>query len=338
MKTIYKIFLFISIIGVAHILYSHICGEDGIICVEGMPGCENCDFGGPGPGYYPKDKDGSFLLPEVPVWRSTGEPIYLPDYWPTLIAPIGGPIQEASPKELVLQQVKNTECEGVNRANALANTSGFMDIVNQIRNKNVEWASAIKLHNPNDLNSLYFAVPYTNANPSENHVNINPTWNSNSGYTLGFIHNHPSGSAPSPSDLFNAALNIRDIINDGSIPPSQLEMYLRNYTSVIISGEYIYTITIENAMLFSLMAGEFNKARINANNQFTNIQKDYFTKNNIGEPATSAEKQAAGELALTKMYEKMINLNKQKIGDTNNNETIKKDNKGKMIKTNPCTP
>ncbi|OOG19796.1 hypothetical protein BWD42_07825 [Sphingobacterium sp. CZ-UAM] len=157
-------------------------------------------------------------------------------------------------------------------------------------------------------------------------------------YTLVFIHNHPSGNAPSPSDLFNAAINIKNVVDNGLMTESQLTNYLTNFASIIVSGDYVYTVTIKNALLFSIMAGEFNKVQARANKQYIDALTSYFINNGIGEPASTSEKQLGGESILIKMYNKMFNLSKQKITDINNNKIVKKDDQGNIIKTDPCTP
>ncbi|AKK71288.1 hypothetical protein OK18_00325 [Chryseobacterium gallinarum] len=337
MKTIYKIFLFISLIGIVQILYSHICGEDGIICVEGMPGCENCDFGGPGNTYdFPKNDQGQFVFPEIDVYGVTSSPIYLPDYWPTLIAPIGGAPVEPTPNQLILQQAKFSDCDGVKRANELAKIQAIRDAIALIKNKNVEWGVPLQLDDPNDGRTPKPGTPYTNN--KTNSISFKPTWNSVDGYLIGFIHNHPSGGAPSPSDLFNPAMNIMKMVDNGSIPPSQIQNYLQNFVSIIVSGEYVYTVTIKNALLFSIMAGDFNKAQSAATIQYKNLLTDYFVNNNIGDPPSIADNQKGGEKVLLTLYGKMFNLSKQKISDLDKNQSVQRDSQGNIILKDPCTP
>jgi hypothetical protein len=339
MKIYYKLILLISFIGLSRGVFSQpACGIDDpyFICVEGMTACSECNLYSPSPGF--PGSGTTIWIPEVTVNPNTGQPFNLVDYWPNFVPPVvGSPTTTGpSPLQLIVQQTKNTECDGVRRANELANNAAIRAAIAEIKNRNVEWGVALSLSDPNVPNSINTGTPYTDN--KTNSISLKPTWSAQEGYIIGFIHNHPSGNAPSPSDLFNAAINIKNMVDKGLIPESQLTNYLTNFSSIIVSGDYVYTVTIKNALLFSLMAGEFNKVQETANKQYIDALTSYFIDNGIGEPATTSEKQLGGESILIKMYDKMFNLSKQKITDTNNNKIVKKDDRGNIIKTDPCTP
>ncbi|OOG19800.1 hypothetical protein BWD42_07845 [Sphingobacterium sp. CZ-UAM] len=338
MKIYYKLILLISFIGLSRNVFNQpACGIDDpyFICVEGMTACSECNLS-PSPGF--PGSGTTIWIPEVTVNPNTGQSFNLIDYWPNFVPPVvGSPTTTSpSPLQLIVQQTKNTECDGVRRANELANNAAIRAAIAQIKDRSVEWGVAGTLSDPDVPNSINMGTPYTDN--KTNSISFKPTWSAQEGYTLVFIHNHPSGSAPSPSDLFNAAINIKNVVDNGLMTESQLTNYLTNFASIIVSGDYVYTVTIKNALLFSLMAGEFDKAQAEATRQYKNALTTYFVDNGIGEPATTSEKQLGGESILIKMYDKMFNLSKQKITDANNNKIVKKDAQGNIIKTDPCTP
>ncbi|GEM_PF-1390481 len=267
------------------------------------------------------------------IYNTVCENVWVPD--PPTDGGTTNPETPPTPKQLLLQQTKNTDCDGVTRANQITSNQAVRNVINTIKDKDVEWGAAIKLSNPNDPSSLIIGTPSSDNNVSRK--SVNPTWDSKGGYVIGYIHNHPNGGAPSPSDIFNAALDLTQMVDQQNIPANQLESYIRNYTSIIVSGGNVYTLTIENAQLFAIMAGNFNKTQKGANEQYTNSMTKYFVANEISDPPSTVDNQTSGELALLKMYGKMFNLNKQKIDETNKNQAVNRDSKGKLNKTNPCT-
>src|SRR5690606_20563023 len=130
-----------------------------------------------------------------------------------------------------------------------------------------EYAAAIKLSNPNDPTSITLGSTFTDS--KSNAVNIIPSWSENSGYTVGFIHNHPNASAPSPSDIFVPALKISDMIQTNAGREAQLNNYPDHFASIVVCGDKVFTITIKNATYFNAMqdaryfAPGFNSSKVN---------------------------------------------------------------------------
>jgi hypothetical protein len=335
MKIFYRLILLISLIGLSRDLHSQpVCGIDDpfFICVEGMTACAECNLYRPGPGF--PGNPNPIKIPEVPVDPPIRDPNFLPEDPIRPIPPIGTPNTQLTPKQLVLKNAKFDPCQSVTRANDLTRNQDFRNRINQIKDKSVEYGAAIKLRDPNDPNSVSIDPPSTDNNVSNK--NVRPTWDAKNGYVVGYIHNHPGEGSPSPSDLFNAAVDIMELVNSSNIPANQLEIYLRNFSSSVVSGGNVYTITISNAQLFSIMSGNFNSSREAANSQYKNAVADFIDRHYPNGTSTE-DYQAAGESAILKMYGNMINLSKQKIGETDRNKAIKRDKNGNISKVNPCT-
>ena len=217
------------------------------------------------------------------------------------------------------------DCDATTKANKLLAKQAVIDLISRIKGKNVEWGAYLISNNPNMPNS--FAVG-TEFEGEGNRINISPRWDQTNGYHMGFIHNHPSGSAPSPSDVYNAAHSLNQMYNNPSVSNIQLTNYIDNFASIVVSNGYIYTITIKHARNFSYMKDGFNRDK--ENEMYKESFREYLNKN------PNVTVQEAGEYALLKLYDNEIQLNKQKIGETNKNQNIKLDN-NKKVKTNkPC--
>ncbi len=225
--------------------------------------------------------------------------------------------------------MKRSDCDAVKKANEIALIQQLKNVIDEIKSKSVEYGANIVFNDPTYWGTITTQSVYTNNRP--NGITMNGSWSSTAGYTMGFIHNHPSNSAPSPSDIFNASHKLTELKN--STTNQQLTNYIQNYTSMIVSGEYIYTVQIKDANSFSLMKNGFDRDK--ETNLYTNLVKDYMLRNNIGDDSSIEDLQAAGEYALLRLYGNNIHILKQKIGEINKNKLIKLEN-NKVIKKEGC--
>jgi len=267
------------------------------------------------------------------IYNTVCENVWVPD--PPTDGGTINPITPPTPKQIMLQETKNTDCDGVTRANQLSRNQDFRNRVNEISSKSEEWGAAIKLRDPNDPSSVY--IDPASSDNKVSSKSVNPSWDATRGYVIGYIHNHPGEGSPSPSDIFNPAVDLLEMVNSQNIPANQLQNYLRNFSSSVVSGGNVYTITIANAQLFAMMTGNFSAAQKDANIQYQNATLEFINRN-YSNGTTTEEYQASGESALIKMYGKMFNLSKQKIGETDRNKAVKRDQNGNISKVNPCTP
>ncbi|TDS05543.1 hypothetical protein, partial [Sphingobacterium paludis] len=258
------IFFITAILLIFEKSYGQVCGEDGIPCVDGMPGCTICNFRPPG---TPGAPNNPIWIEPVPV-NPPAPPPSLP-FIPTITLPpfgAGGVTTDDVRKQKadILARLKISDCDGVKRANEVSKNVDVQKAIQAIKDKPKEWGVEIELPDPSDPSKFILGEPFTQEN--KNLITFNPTWDNDNGYTIGFIHNHPSGSAPSPSDIFNASFDLMDGAQNLNIPPEQFLIYLNNFASLIVSDNYIYTITIKDAQLFAYMTKELYGERQIAEN------------------------------------------------------------------------
>ncbi len=83
-----------------------------------------------------------------------------------------------------------------------------------------------------------------------NMFEMNFTWNSTAGYTIGDAHTHPTGSAPSPADVFGMAKNLNDpeLQNAGA---SDIDFYKRNVSVTVLTAHGNYVVTVKDWALLN---------------------------------------------------------------------------------------
>lgn len=251
-------------------------------------------------------------------------------------APVGGgsgPGPELDPKKK-LMAVKRTDCDGINTANKVTSNALVQKKINEIKNKSMEYGTAIMFSDPGSINTVTLGT--TNSG-SENNVQISPAWDQNRGYHTGYIHNHPSGSAPSPADVLGPIHNLNDMMTQANISESQMRHYIENFSSIVVSGDNVYTITIKDVYHYSQMKQAYTPQRAFTERQrYEVMAREYLESNGIkeGDYVSPSMNQEAGEFALLRLFDQMIHLNKQKIGEQNKNQAVKRD--GKKLKKSGC--
>lgn len=77
------------------------------------------------------------------------------------------------------------------------------------------------------------------------HIHSNFTWNTTDGYTVGFAHNHPAGTAPSPQDIFDVvekALNSHEL----KMFPSDQKFFINNVSVTVVTKDNNFIITLND--------------------------------------------------------------------------------------------
>ncbi|MGJ1263930.1 hypothetical protein [Sphingobacterium spiritivorum] len=248
------------------------------------------------------------------------------------VPPVGGGSAPGVDPKKKLLAVKRTDCDGINTANKVNSNALVQKKIQEIRNKTMEYGTAIMFSDPGSINTVTLGSTISG---SENRVQISPAWDQNRGYHTGYIHNHPSGSAPSPADVLGPIHNLNDMMNQASISESQMRYYIENFSSIVVSGDNVYTITIKDVYHYSQMKQAFTPARqLIEKNNYEAMAQEYLKNNKIKSP-TPEQLQEAGEFALLKLFDQMIHLNKQKIGEQGKNQSIKRDGQ-KQLKKSGC--
>ena len=318
-------------------LWYTVCSDMTLTLAPSFTGCNPpfgvpvCDDGGT-PGEWFQRKPGSntiacedVLYPVPPL----PENLYNPDIVVDRDWDRGNPLERLASLFRKDGEIKFpvNPCDAVIKANQIASNAGLKTLINDIKNKTLENGAYIYLNSENNMDSRKLGVPYSSGLESKLKIAY-PSWNETQGYSIGFIHNHPNGGAPSPSDIFVPAQRIVGLATvDSKFSDQQIIDYIRNYSSIIVSGEYVYTVTIKDPFFFALAQDVFveqrepeimEKKRKVENARFTKKIEKYLTNTD----GTKEDVQKAGDAALLELYGKIINISKQKIGDTNQNKAL----------------
>ncbi|WP_146113759.1 hypothetical protein [Sphingobacterium gobiense] len=223
----------------------------------------------------------------------------------------------------LLNETRKTDCDAIALANKKGRDNSIINLINRIRNRENEWGTMFKFETLGS-EAISLGVEWEG---KKNSINYTPKWNTGDGYHVGFIHTHPSKSAPSPSDVYNPLFDLNNFVNDPEVNEDHLRSYIDNFASVVVSGDYIYTISMKDTFRASLMKGGFNQE--NENNLYRQFVKDYLRHTT---DVSVEQYQEAGEYAILKLYGDGVHISKQKIGSPDSNEIIKLGEKKKSIK------
>ncbi|RKF42568.1 hypothetical protein BCY89_03605 [Sphingobacterium siyangense] len=236
----------------------------------------------------------------------------------------------SNPPPIIPLSIRKTPCEAVNLANKINRIARVKRIADSIQNRTDEHGAYIRFSNQDSTNSITFGNIYSNGTHSK--IKIDPQFSANNGYDIGFIHNHPEKSGPSPTDVIVALHNLTQMDNNATISKQQMANYIDNFASIVVSGGYIYTITIKNARYISYAKDGFNKEKMNT--LYNKYYKEYARSRNLDDTDID-QYQAPGEYALLRLFGEDINLSKQKIGVDNSNMILTRAGNS-IAKSNPC--
>jgi len=95
-------------------------------------------------------------------------------------------------------------------------------------------------------NGIYLTTPQINASASTpDQMNPPFYWDNVNGYTIGFTHDHPNGTAPSPEDIFSMLLNSQSTTLT-SAGQQAVAFYKANVSVTVVTSDNNYVVTINN--------------------------------------------------------------------------------------------
>ncbi|NGF58349.1 hypothetical protein G5B00_17775, partial [Parapedobacter sp. SGR-10] len=226
------------------------------------------------------------------------------------------------------QNKENNPCDGVTKANALKNKVSVSSEINVIKNSSSETGYKFYVLDNSDYNTFYVGNGVVNGSSSNWATNFTWDSNTNGGYTIGHMHNHPAGSAPSPSDAM-AGVDLDQMQSMPNISTGEVDFYTKNFSAIIVTSSYVYTITIKDAALYKTFQAGFDNST--ANTTYLNHAYTYKTNYNSSD-------EEAGEYALLKMYGNAINLTRQGVNSSDSNVELKLNSSDTVVSNNPCSP
>lgn len=95
-------------------------------------------------------------------------------------------------------------------------------------------------------NGVYLTTPQINASASTpDQMNPPFYWDSVNGYTIGFTHDHPNGTGPSPEDIFSMLLHSQSTTLT-SAGQQAVAFYKANASITVVTSDNNYVVTINN--------------------------------------------------------------------------------------------
>ena len=146
-------------------------------------------------------------------------------------------------------------CDRLSKVNEIASNTSFAT-----KNKDARMgksATGYEYGYEQNLNSVngttYKDIP-VRTDESTNSFNSYFNWNSTKGYTIGDVHTHALGSAPSPADIFGMVknLNSTELQNAGT---SDVDFYKRNVSITVLTAGGNYVVTVKD---WSLLTAAYN--------------------------------------------------------------------------------
>ena len=162
----------------------------------------------------------------------------------------GMPPPDPCPTQTVIVSQTDTTkdpCAQLAQLNALAINSIIADqntqLAGYLQTSNLEHGFDKNLQNPTSVNGAYLPTSVLIA-PASNPDGLNPpfNWDTNNGYTIGFTHNHPNGTGPSPADIFSMLTNSKD----SRLTSADLSFYKANASVTVVTRDNNYVVTVNN--------------------------------------------------------------------------------------------
>ena len=120
----------------------------------------------------------------------------------------------------------------------------------------IEYATEYNLIDWSTPGAGYMPTPVrTNNNSDEIVGEFN--WNSTDGYAIGFVHNHPNGTGPSPDDIFELIEHLQGNIMSAATE-AEREYYMKNATLTVFTPDNTYVVTINNLVDLAGIFSQFS--------------------------------------------------------------------------------
>ena len=153
------------------------------------------------------------------------------------------------------------------------------------------------------------------------------TWDSTNGYTIGWSHGHPGGSAPSPDDIFVMIGFLTDpaLIKGGT---SGIQFYRNNVSVTVVTKNGNYVATVNDWAALQTLYTKFTNDPNGFNSNYVQTGLNYLAAN---QGATDSD---AGAYSLMTLFGSSINLYKAPTGSTSFTPLTIDNNK--KVATKPC--
>jgi len=154
--------------------------------------------------------------------------------------------------------------------------------------------------------STYKNTPVTSG--TGNTWNPTFTWDSTAGYTVGWTHDHPFGSAPSPDDVFVMMTNLTNpaLISAGA---QSIKVYKSNVSVTVVTKTGNYVVTVKDWGALQTLYTDFNSTQEDPTTHLNAFDTDFVSKGRTYLTANPlASEGDAGIYALQTKFGASINI------------------------------
>lgn len=142
---------------------------------------------------------------------------------------------------------------------------------------------------------------------------------------------YPFAMKASQMNLSDAMLGIdvSQMQTQPGITSAEVDFYTKNFSAVIVTSSYVYTITIKDVAQYKIHQSNHAASPLSRITEYQNHASFYIVNYNN-------DQREAGEYALLKMYGNSINITRQNVNSNNSNVELKLNTNNLVISNNPC--